>query len=40
MIEDNPLNDPLKCKHKNAYFVGTVGEEYCPDCDEWTGICD
>ena len=23
------------CKHKNVYFVGTVGMEYCPDCQIW-----
>ena len=32
--------ESLKCKHRNAYFVGSVGEEYCPDCNKWTMICD
>lgn len=39
-IDDIPMYEPMKCQHRNAYFVGSVGDEYCPDCGEWTSLCD
>lgn len=39
-MEDIPIMNPLKCKHKKSYFVDSVGDEYCPDCDEWLDTCD